>query len=121
MPTIEAIFLDLGNTLRILVKDPVHMARARQKIVQLTGTDDDPVAFVAKLDERYKLYRKWAVEHVKEAAESEIWTRWLSPDRPAARIVPLGAELTYQYRQSRKAAGYLPGAGVRDYRGKDSR
>ena len=30
-PDIEAIFLDLGNTLRILVKDEEHMARARQQ------------------------------------------------------------------------------------------
>ena len=58
---IEAIFLDLGNTLRILVKDQDHMARARQKIVELVGTEEDPVVFVAKLDERYKIYRKWAL------------------------------------------------------------
>jgi HAD superfamily hydrolase (TIGR01549 family) len=100
MPDIEAIFLDLGNTLRILVKDEEHMARARQKIVELAGSDEDPVAFIARLDERYKLYRKWAFEHLREAPEAEMWTRWLLPDFPAARIAPLGAELTYQYRQS---------------------
>ena len=97
---IEAIFIDLGNTLRILIKDPEHMARARQKIVELVGTDEDPVTFVAKLDERYKLYRKWAFENLQEAPESEMWTRWLAPDFPAERIAPLGPELTYQYRQS---------------------
>lgn len=97
---IEAIFLDLGNTLRILVKDPDHMARARKKIVELVGTDEDPIAFVAKLDERYKIYRKWAFENLREAPESEMWTRWLTPDFPAEKIGPLGGELTYQYRQS---------------------
>lgn len=97
---IEAIFIDLGNTLRILIKDPEHMARARQKIVELVGTDEDPADFVAKLDERYKIYRKWAFEHLREAPESEMWTRWLTPDFPAERISPLGRELTYQYRQS---------------------
>ena len=97
---IEAIFLDLGNTLRILVKDQEHMARARQKIVELVGTDEDPVTFVAKLDERYKIYRKWAFENLSEAPESEMWTRWLTPDFPAERIAPLGGELTYQFRQS---------------------
>jgi len=100
MQNIEAIFIDLGNTLRILIKDPEHMARARQRIVELVGTDEDPVAFVAKLDERYKTYRKWAFENLREAPESEMWTRWLTPDFPAERIAPLGAELTYQYRQS---------------------
>jgi HAD superfamily hydrolase (TIGR01549 family) len=97
---VEAIFLDLGNTLRILVKDQDHMARARQRIVDLVGTDEDPVAFCEKLNERYKIYRKWAFENLREAAESEMWTRWLIPDFPAKRIAPLGAELTYQYRQS---------------------
>jgi len=97
---IEAIFIDLGNTLRILLKDQAHMARARQEIVRLVGTDEDPVAFCVKLDARYKEYRKWAFEHLTEAPESEMWTRWLVPEFPAERIAPLGVELTYQYRQS---------------------
>jgi putative hydrolase of the HAD superfamily len=97
---IEAIFIDLGNTLRILVKDQDHMFRARQRIVELVGTDEDPITFVAKLDERYKEYRKWAFEHLREAPESEMWTHWLVPEFPAERIAPLGVELTYQYRQS---------------------
>ena len=97
---IEAIFIDLGNTLRILLKDQEHMAKARQKIVELVGTQEDPVTFVAKLDERYKDYRKWAFEHLREAPEAEMWTRWLTPDFPAERIAPLAVELTYQFRQS---------------------
>ncbi len=99
-PPVDAIFLDLGNTLRILVKDEEHMARARQRIVELVGTDEDPVAFCAKLDLRYKDYRKWAFENLTEAPEAEMWTRWLTPEFPAERIAPLGAELTFQYRQS---------------------
>ena len=97
---IEAVFLDLGNTLRILVKDQDHMARARRRIVELIGTNEDPVTFAARLDERYKVYRKWAFENLCEAPESEMWTRWLAPDFPAEKVAPLGAELTYQYRQS---------------------
>lgn len=97
---IEAVFLDLGNTLRILVKDQEHMARARQRIADLVGTDEDPAEFVARLDERYKVYRAWAFENLREAPESEMWVRWMVPEFPAERIAPLGAELTYQYRQS---------------------
>jgi putative hydrolase of the HAD superfamily len=97
---IEAVFLDLGNTLRILVKDQEHMARARKRLVELAGTDDDPVAFVEKIDLRYKEYRKWAFTNLSEAPEAEMWTRWLTPDLPAEKIAPLGPELTYQYRQS---------------------
>ena len=97
---IQAIFIDLGNTLRVLVKDEDHMARARQKIVSLVGTQEDPVAFCQKLDERYKTYRKWAFEKLQEAPEADLWTRWMVPEYPAEKIGPLGAELTYQYRQS---------------------
>lgn len=99
-PEIDAIFIDLGNTLRVLLKDPDHMAQARRKITELVGTNDDPEAFYAKLDARYKVYRKWAFENLVEAPESELWTRWLAPEFPAEKIAPLGVELTFQFRQS---------------------
>jgi putative hydrolase of the HAD superfamily len=97
---IEAIFIDLGNTLRVLVKDEEHMRRAKQELARLVETEEEPAAFCAKLDERYKGYRKWAFKNLREAPEAELWTRWMVPDFPAERIAPLGAELTYQYRQS---------------------
>lgn len=97
---IEAIFLDLGNTLRVLLKDPAHQAAAQRRIVELVGTDEDPAAFCEKLNARYKEYRKWAFEHLTEAPETELWTRWLAADFPAEKIAPLGVELTYQFRQS---------------------
>jgi HAD superfamily hydrolase (TIGR01549 family) len=97
---IEAIFLDLGNTLRILLKDEDHQSRARRKIVEMVGTDEDPEAFCEKLDARYKTYRKWAFENLVEAPEAELWTRWMAPEFPAEKIAPQAVELTYQYRQS---------------------
>jgi putative hydrolase of the HAD superfamily len=97
---IQAIFIDLGNTLRTLVKDEEHMARARQEIVRLLGAKEDPVVFCEKLDVRYKEYRKWAFENLTEAPEALMWTRWLVPDFPAEKVAPLGGELTYLYRQS---------------------
>jgi putative hydrolase of the HAD superfamily len=97
---VEAIFIDLGNTLRKLVKDQAHMAQARQEIVKLVGTDKDPAEFCKELDERYKVYRKWAFENLTEAPEADLWTRWLVPEFPVEKIAPLGEELTYQYRQS---------------------
>jgi putative hydrolase of the HAD superfamily len=101
MHDIEAIFLDLGNTLRLLVEDDDYMAMARQRIAELVGTDEDPVAFHQKLETRYKNYRKWAFENLSEASESDLWTHWLAPEFPAERIAPLGVELTYQFRKSK--------------------
>jgi len=97
---INAIFLDVGNTLRILLKEEPHRAAARIEIAKLVGTTQDPDSFVAELDRRYKLYRKWAFDNMLEASEKELWTRWLLPDYPAETISSLSAQLTFQFRQS---------------------
>jgi FMN phosphatase YigB (HAD superfamily) len=97
---IEAIFLDVGNTLRIITDNEPHQAKARQKITELVGTNEDPDLFCEKVDQRYKEYRKWAFENLREAPEHELWTRWLAPEFPKDRIAANGVELTYQYRQS---------------------
>ena len=97
---VEAIFLDLGGTLRILIKDETHMAAARRRMAEMVGTDEAPESFCEKINARYKDYRKWAFENLTEAPESGLWTRWLAPDFPPEKIAPLGVELTYQFRQS---------------------
>jgi HAD superfamily hydrolase (TIGR01549 family) len=99
-PDIEAIFIDLGNTMRVLVKDAEHQSIARNKIAELVGSQEPPEALCQRIDERYKAYRKWAFETMIEAPESELWTRWLLPDYPAEKLVPIATELTYQFRQS---------------------
>ncbi len=98
--TIKAIFLDVGNTLRVLTDNEPHQAQARKRITELVGTDESPESFIEKVNLRYKEYRKWAFTNLKEAAESEMWTRWLAPEFPKDRIAANGVELTYQYRQS---------------------
>jgi len=97
---IEAIFFDLGNTLRVLTQNEPHQSNAKKMLVELVGTDEDPDTFCKKVDERYKIYRKWAFDNLKEASEADLWTNWLAPEFPKERIGPLGVELTYQYRQS---------------------
>lgn len=97
---IEAIFLDIGNTLRILIKDEPYRADARRKIVSLLGTTTRPEEFCAELDRRYKEYRKWAFEQLTEAPELELWTRWLAPEFPAQQVAQQAHELTYLFRQS---------------------
>lgn len=97
---IKAIFLDVGNTLRIIGDNEPHQAQARKKITEFVGTNEDPETFIEKIDQRYKEYRKWAFENLKEAPEAELWTRWLAPEFPKDDIAAKGVELTYQYRQS---------------------
>lgn len=97
---IKAIFIDVGNTLRVLVEDEPYQAHAKEQIATLVGTDIAPAAFCGMLETRYKVYRKWAFETLREASEKELWTKWMLPDFPAEKIAPLAGELTYLYRQT---------------------
>lgn len=106
---IDAIFLDVGNTLRILLKEEPHRAAARKEIAKLVGTGQNADEFVAELDRRYKVYRKWAFEQMVEASEKELWTKWLLPDFPEEKIASLSAPLTYQFRQSMGRRVVAPG------------
>ena len=94
----EAIFLDVGNTLRIVLKDDVFMAHARQQIAELTGTQMPVDAFVELLEGRYQVLRKRAKTELIEASEKDMWTKWMLPDFPAEMIAPLSGKLTRLWR-----------------------
>lgn len=98
---IKAIFLDLGDTLRLLIPDETHQNDAKKRIVELVGTKDSPDEFCEKLHQRYKDYRVWAFENMAEAPETEFWTRWMTPEFPPERIAPVAVELSFQYRQTK--------------------
>lgn len=95
---IEAIFLDVGNTLRIVIDDKDFIAQSKRQLVELTGSSDTPEAFHEKLVERYKVLRKRAKEKLIEASEKEMWTKWMLPDFPSEIIAPLSGKLTRLWR-----------------------
>ena len=95
---IKAIFLDVGNTLRIVIPDPAFMAESKIKLVELTGAQMSPDAFFALLEDRYKVLRKRAKEKLVEASEKEMWTQWMLPDFPVEKIAPLSSKLTRLWR-----------------------
>jgi putative hydrolase of the HAD superfamily len=95
---IEAIILDVGNTLRIVIKDGKFMAQAKQQLVELTGAKMSADAFFELLEDRYKVLRKRAKEELVEATEKEMWTKWMLPDFPLEKIAPLSGKLTRLWR-----------------------
>ncbi len=95
---IEAIFLDVGNTLRILVEDRDFQDQAVKQLAELTGANEAPEQFHQKLEERYKVLRKRAKEELIEASEKEMWTQWMLPDFPTDKIAPLSGKLTRLWR-----------------------
>ena len=95
---IEAIFLDVGNTLRIVVEDPEFMAQAKKDLMALVETKESESDFFAGLDIRWKAYRKQSKGTLIEACEKELWTKWLLPDYPPEKIGPLAGKLTRLWR-----------------------
>src|SRR5512143_2547056 len=97
-PDIEAIFLDVGNTLRIVLPEPEFMAQAKKDLMVLVGVQEPEDVFFGKLEARWKIYRKQSKESLLEASEKELWTQWLLPDYPAEKIAPLSGRLTRLWR-----------------------
>ncbi|MCI0477155.1 MAG: HAD family hydrolase [Anaerolineales bacterium] len=95
---IEAIFLDVGNTLRIVIPDEAFQTQARQQLMTLVGASESTESFFEKLDARWKAYRKWSFDHLTEASEAELWTRFLLSDLPVEKIAPLAGKLTRLWR-----------------------
>jgi HAD superfamily hydrolase (TIGR01662 family) len=95
---IEAILLDVGNTLRIVIKDEAFMAESRHQITELVGTQMSEDVFIELLETRYQVLRKQAKEKLIEASEKEMWTKWMLPDFPAEKIAPLSGKLTRLWR-----------------------
>ncbi len=97
-PDIEAIFLDVGNTLRIVLPEPAFIEQAKKDLVQLVGPRCSEDEFFATLEERWKAYRKQSKASLLEASEKELWTQWLLPDYPYEAIAPNSGRLTRLWR-----------------------
>ncbi|MGB8253081.1 MAG: hypothetical protein WCF08_07675, partial [Anaerolineaceae bacterium] len=97
-PDIEAIFLDVGNTLRIVIKDPEFQAAAKDEFMHLIGATGEVDAFFEMLEGRWDKYREWSFANLLEASETELWTKWMLPDYPAEKIAPLHGRLTRLWR-----------------------
>lgn len=106
MKKIDAIFLDTGNTLTTIVPDPALQDTSRQEIATLLETKVPAEAFMTLLNERYASYKSWVKQTQIEPSETELWTRWLVPDMPPEKVVPLVGKLTQLWtsRKGRRTA-----------------
>ena len=95
---IKAIFLDVGNTLRIVVQDEAFQCAAKQELMDLVGAQGSCEEFFKTLVSRWDAYRKTSKKSLIEASETELWTKWLLPDYPAERIAPIHGKLTRLWR-----------------------
>ena len=99
---INTIFVDLGDTFRVIRKDEAYQLEAKTLIASRLGTDMDPLAFYDEVIEpRYNKYREWALTFYCEAPEKELWTRWLAYDFPRERVEAAASDLTGAYRRTK--------------------
>jgi putative hydrolase of the HAD superfamily len=97
-PDIKAIFLDVGNTLRIVVEDEDFQKEARLEMMTLVGAQNSQAEFFEILTGRWNAYRKESKTSLREASENELWTKWMLPDYPVERIAPITGKLTRLWR-----------------------
>jgi FMN phosphatase YigB (HAD superfamily) len=95
---IEAIFLDVGNTLRIVVEDETFQKQAMRELMELVKSKESHEDFFEKLEKRWKTYRSSSKKSLLEASEEELWTIHLLPDYPAGIVAPNHARLTRLWR-----------------------
>ena len=97
---IEAIFFDMGGTLRTFVPDAKLHRSGLTALVKQLGVQEPPEVFLRRLLERARAYRQWADAALLEASEVEIWTRWMLPDRPPEQIASMASRLTHLWRET---------------------
>ncbi len=95
---IDTIFFDVGNTLRIVVKDKDFSDAAEQEIMRLVGAKETHDAFFSKLNGRWEAYRKAAKSGHLDASEMELWSQYLLPDYPIDTICAAAGRLTRLWR-----------------------
>ncbi|NTV36964.1 MAG: HAD family hydrolase [Anaerolineaceae bacterium] len=97
-PDIKAIFLDVGNTLRIVVEDAEFQKAAKKELMALVGAQGSEEEFFKTVEARWNAYRKESKTTLKEASEKDLWTKWLLPDFPVEKITPITGKLTRLWR-----------------------
>lgn len=97
--TIQHIFFDVGDTLRITRDIPAHRLAAKQRAAALLQVEMDPEAFGDIILDRYEDYRSWATKSYIELNESELWGKFLAPDYPEELVQANAVELTFLLRQ----------------------
>ena len=98
VPDIQTIFFDVGNTLRIVVKDQAFIDKAEADLMELIHTTESHDALFAKLEERWKAYRKMSKTTLLDASEGELWTQYMLPDYNPNMIFANAPRLTRLWR-----------------------
>lgn len=95
---LDTIFFDIGNTLRIVVKDRAFMDAAEKELMRLVGTTESHDGFFEKLEHNWQTYRSTVKKTLIDASEMELWSQHLLPDYPTEHICAVAGRLTRLWR-----------------------
>lgn len=97
-PDINTIFFDVGNTLRIVLKEQDFIDKAEAGLMELIQAKETHDELFAKLEERWKKYRKMAKQTLLDASEGELWTQYMLPEYEPNMIFANAPRLTRLWR-----------------------
>lgn len=95
---IQTIFFDVGNTLRVVVKDQAFVDAAEAELMQIIQTTESHDALFEKLEKNWKAYRKRSKATLLDMSEIELWTQYMLPDYDSALIAANAPHLTRLWR-----------------------
>lgn len=98
---IEAIFFDVGGTLRATVKREGNSLDYLRNLQAFIGDNGEPESFLVELRKREKSYRRWCKKTLKELPERELWSRFMLPDYQVEFVWENAITLNQMWRASR--------------------
>ncbi len=98
---IQAIFFDVGGTLRVTRKVNGRNLDHIRRIQLLIGDRRKPEAFMSEIRSRERKYRHWCQKTLLEVTEAELWSKYILPEHPAEFVKDHAVELNQLWRESR--------------------
>ncbi len=98
---IEAIFFDVGGTLRTTERYSEPISANIEEILRLSGLSWTVPEMIEKLRQRERVYYRWGTLTMLELTEEELWSRWLLPEIPPERIKKIAIRLNQLWRDAK--------------------
>lgn len=95
---VDAVFFDMGGTLRYRIKDPKMRSEALAELKRVLPYDGDAEELAARLKEHGAAYKVWSEDTLREVLEEEKWTRWMWPEGDPERISGMAVQLEHLWR-----------------------
>jgi len=105
---IQAIFFDIGGTLRVVQKIEGRDPLVIREMMDFLGESGDARAFVRRLRVREKQYSVWSQRTQIELNAAELWTRFFLPEYPADFVRANAVTLNQTWRRSKGTRHLLP-------------